>query len=278
MVTELVAEGDITDYGSTQKEEALLVGIPGAMMDRSHQHPTSSNKPSSRPLWKTKKFVVLGIIGMMLAAGVVVATLLGDSSAGPAQTGQSIWGRGWSYPRVTIVNDTPYDVRPYNKRYTVRYSLVGYVQNPEKPYKYSLKSGWGLEDDTLEYTDVGHTRNSRCYSDLFDDPGIKAGQRWIPSRSRGTCLVNKVVAVLSLPDGRGVLQCTNYEYEHDVSETGSETGNDKVTGGTAKSIFYVRMGGGDGCCVLGSWQRPRCAPKQTFVRNPDYNYDSGENE
>ena len=67
MTTELVAGGEINDYGSTQKKEELLVGIPGAMMDRNHHHHTStSNKPPSRPLWKTKKFVVLGMINRFL--------------------------------------------------------------------------------------------------------------------------------------------------------------------------------------------------------------------
>ena len=158
-----------------------------------------------------------------------------------------------NYPRVTIVNDTPYDVRPLSRQNpSLQYTHVGYLLD----FRYQNSLGM---------------RNV-CWSDHFDDPGIKAGQRWMASSSRGTCLVNKVVAVLSLPDGRGVLQCTNYEYEHDDSETGVNTGTEETTGGTAKSIFYIRMGGGDGCCVRGSWQSPRCAPKQTYVHNPDYNY------
>ena len=92
MATKFVAAGDINDYGSTQQEEELLVGIPCAMMDHNH-HLTSSSKHPSRPLWKTKKFV-LGIIGVMAAVVVVASatlflSVLQDSSAsGPAQTGE----------------------------------------------------------------------------------------------------------------------------------------------------------------------------------------------
>ena len=277
MATELVAEGEISDYGSTQKKEELLVGIPGAMMDRNrHHHTSTSNTLPGRPLWKTKKFVVLGIIGMMMLAGVVVATLLRDFSAGPARTGQSILGRSRSYPRVTIVNDTPYDVRPFSCQnpcleYTphVRYHLDFRSPNPLDHGAHTLHTIFGQKKISA---------GDLCWSDRFDDPGIKAGQRWVASSSRGMCLVNEVVAVLTLPDGRGDLQCTNYEYEQDDFKTGVNTGTEETTGGTAKSIFYIRMGGGDGCCVLGSWQSPRCSPKQTYVHNPDYSYDGGEND
>ena len=99
------------------------------------------------------------------------------------------------------------------------------------------------QNPSLEYTHVGYLLkipshysldDDWCWSDRFDDPGIKAGQRWMASSSRGTCLENKIVAVLTLPDGRGVLQCTNYEYEHDDSETDVNTGTEETTGGTAK--------------------------------------------
>ena len=56
------------------------------------------------------------------------------------------------------------------------------------------------------------------------------------------------------------LQCTNYDDEP----------------GTADSGFYIRMGGGDGCCVqkhTRSLQGRECGPEQTYVHNPDYNYN-----
>ena len=95
---------------------------------------------------------------------------------------------------VTVINNTPYDVRPLSQ-----------------------------QNESLEYTRVGY---DGCTSDYFDDPGIKAGQKWTSSSRRGLCLVTKIVAVLTLPDGRGVLQCTNYESSAD-------------TVFTAHSIYYI---------------------------------------
>ena len=253
MTTELAA-GGINHYGSTQKEEELLVvGIPGAMMDRNPHH-TSSHKHPSRPLWKTKKFVVLGIIGGM-AAAVVVATVfwsvLGDSSSGPAaRTGQSILGRRKrppkNYHKVMVINQTPYDVQPRSRL------------NPSR-----------------QYTHVGYLDSFYCFqsSHYLDDPGFLAGQTWT-APSRGSCLVNKIVAVLSLPDGRGVLQCTNY-----VAEYPADTVFYKYDPVTADSVFYIQMGGGDGCCVqkhtrMRGLQRPECGSKQTEQRNPDYDYNT----
>ena len=254
MTTELAA-GGINHYGSTQKEEELLVvGIPGAMMDRNHHH-TSSHKHPSRPSsWKTKKFMVLGIIGGM-AAAVVVATVfwsvLGDSSSGPAaRTGQSILGRRKrppkNYHKVMVINQTPYDVQPRSRL------------NPSR-----------------QYTHVGYLDSFYCFqsSHYLDDPGFLAGQTWT-APSRGSCLVNKIVAVLSLPDGRGVLQCTNY-----VAEYPADTVFSKYDPVTADSVFYIQMGGGDGCCVqkhtrMRGLQRPECGSKQTEQRNPDYDYNT----
>ena len=71
------------------------------------------------------------------------------------------------------------------------------------------------------------------------------------------CLVNKVVAVLTLPDGHGVLQCTNYE-----------------DSGTSNYRYHIYMGGGDGCCVRSSFQDRLCEPEQTHVRNPNYDYST----
>ena len=161
MATELVADGDINDYGSTQKEEELLVGIPCAMMDHNH-HLTSSSKHPSRPLWKTKKFV-LGIIGVMAAVVVVASatlflSVLRDfSSSGPARTGQLFLLQ--FYPYVTITNKTPYHVRDTARSYV-------------------LYLGCG------EYSIAG---------------GLAAGQTWTAS-SRGLCLVYRIYASLTLPD------------------------------------------------------------------------------
>ena len=55
--------------------------------------------------------------------------------------------------------------------------------------------------------------------------------------------MNKIVAVLTLPNGRGVLQCTNYE------RSGTADPN---------SFYYIIMGGGDGCCVRNSRQSQEC--------------------
>ena len=130
---------------------------------------------------------------------------------------------------VTVINDTPYDVSPLSR-----------------------------QNESLEYTQrVGY---DGCTSDYFDDPGIKARKEWTSPSRRGLCLVTKIVAVLTLPDGRGVLQCTNYESSADSVFT-------------AHSIYDIRMGGGDGCCVRSSSQSGKCGPEQTYVHNPNYNYD-----
>ena len=130
---------------------------------------------------------------------------------------------------VTVINDTPYDVSPLSR-----------------------------QNESLEYTQrVGY---DGCTSDYFDDPGIKARKEWTSPSRRGLCLVTKIVAVLTLPDGRGVLQCTNYESSADSVFT-------------AHSIYDIRMGGGDGCCVRSSSQSGECGPEQTYVHNPNYNYD-----
>ena len=63
--------------------------------------------------------------------------------------------------------------------------------------------------------------------------------------------MNKIVAVLTLPNGRGVLQCTNYE---DASGTSNYN-----------YVYYIHMGGGDGCCVRNSRQSSECGPEQTYV-------------
>ena len=204
---------------------------------------------------RSKRMLAILAAGMlMLVAGGAFlmqdASVSYDHAVGSLNTAAEDSG---TTTTVTVVNDTPYDVRPLSRQNpSLQYTHVGYLLD----FRYQNSLGM---------------RNV-CWSDHFDDPGIKAGQRWMASSSRGTCLVNKVVAVLSLPDGRGDLQCTNYEYEQDDFKTGVNTGTEETTGGTAKSIFYIRMGGGDGCCVRGSWQSPRCAPKQTYVHNPDYNY------
>ena len=79
-----------------------------------------------------------------------------------------------------------------------------------------------------------------------------AGQTWASSPWRGrACSVNKIVAVLTLPNGRGVLQCTNYE---DASGTSNYN-----------YVYYIHMGGGDGCCVRNSRQSSECGPEQTYV-------------
>ena len=97
-----------------------------------------------------------------------------------------------------------------------------------------------------------------CSDDHLDDRGIKAGQKWTSSTSRGRlCLVTKVVAVLTLSDGRGILRCTNYE-----------------DSGTSNYMYHIYMGGGDGCCVRSSFQHRLCEPQQTHVRNPNYDYST----
>ena len=111
----------------------------------------------------------------------------GDSSFGPGQTGQSVLGRfvGRNEP-VTVLNRTPYPVRPLSRENSLlAYPNVGYL---------------------LDYPHVGY--KGGCVEDQFDDPGIKAGYQWTSSTG-SSCLVNKIVAVLELPAGRGVLTCTN---------------------------------------------------------------------
>ena len=118
MATELVKEGDINDYGAAHDNENLV--IPLAILDRT-RHPTSSSKPpSSRPSsWKTRKIVMLGIIGVMSAvvlvssATVFFSGITDPSSAGPpaARTGpEAVLLQ--LYPYVTITNKTPYQVLP----------------------------------------------------------------------------------------------------------------------------------------------------------------------
>ena len=194
-----------------------------------------------------------------------------------------------NYPQIMIINKTPFDVRPLSR-----------------------------QDPSLEYSHVGYLHNkwedcsSRDFMRYFDDPGIMAGQRWDPASSwRGMCLVNKIVAVLTIPGGSGFLQCTNYEYEHDDyekwhfgpfkvvrhNENGTITyekppqnvmpprrksraqgPNQLVTAkkeaGTTNSVCYIRMGGGDGCCVRSSWQSQECEPEKTHGHNSNYNYQT----
>ena len=84
---------------------------------------------------------------------------------------------------------------------------------------------------------------------------IAPGDTWT-TPSRGRCMVTTVHAWLTLPDG-SQLECTHY---HSAS-------------GTSYPTFYVTMGGGDGCCVRSSSQSGECGPEQTYVHNPNYNYD-----
>ena len=150
---------------------------------------------------RSKRMLAILAAGMlMLVAGGAFlmqdASVSYDHAVGSLNTAAEDSG---TTTTVTVVNDTPYDVRPLSRQNpSLQYTHVGYLLD----FRYQNSLGM---------------RNV-CWSDHFDDPGIKAGQRWMASSSRGTCLVNKVVAVLSLPDGRGVLQCTNYEYEHDDYE------------------------------------------------------------
>ena len=100
--------GEINDYGSTQKEELLVV--PCAMMDRNHH---TSNKHPRSPSWTNTKKVVLGIIGLtavVVSSATLFFSVIMDSSR-QARTGQSFLLQG-GYPRVTIKNDTPYDTLP----------------------------------------------------------------------------------------------------------------------------------------------------------------------
>ena len=163
--------GEIDDYGSTQKEE-LLVVLPSAMMDRNY-HTNTKHYPSSSssPSWNTKKAVVLGIIGLTAVVVVSSATLffsvIMDSSR-QART-QSFLLQG-GYPRVTIKNDTPYDTLPGGT--------------------YVLESSFCHSDDILE--------------------GIASRDTWTEPTSRGLCLVAKIAATLILPDGGGPLRCQDY--------------------------------------------------------------------
>ena len=99
--------GEINDYGSTQKEELLVV--PCAMMDRNHH---TSNKHPRSPSWTNTKKVVLGIIGLtavVVSSATLFFSVIMDSSR-QART-QSFLLQG-GYPRITIKNDTPYDTLP----------------------------------------------------------------------------------------------------------------------------------------------------------------------
>ena len=71
--------------------------------------------------------------------------------------------------------------------------------------------------------------------------GIAPGDTWT-TPSRGPCMVTTVHAWLTLPDG-SQLECTHYHSAR----------------GTSYPTFYVTMGGGDGCCVLRSYQDPVCS-------------------
>jgi hypothetical protein len=174
--------GEINDYGSTQKEELLVV--PSAMMDRNYHTNTKHYPSSSSPSWNTKKAVVLGIIGSM--AVVVSSALLFFSviidSSGQART-QSflLHDGGIGYPRVAIKNDTPYPV-PYRS-----YVYINYAKS----------IGMGCRQD-------------------FIPEGIVSGDTWTEPTSRGLCLVKKISAVLTLPDRTsnapyGELRCTPYK-------------------------------------------------------------------
>ena len=162
--------GEINDYGSTQKEELLVV--PSAMMmDRNYHTNTKHYPSSSSPSWNTKKAVVLGIIGLtavVVSSATLFFSVIMDSSR-QARTGQSFLLQG-GYPRVTIKNDTPYDTLPGGT--------------------YVLESSFCHSDDILE--------------------GIASRDTWTEPTSRGLCLVAKIAATLILPDGGGPLQCQDY--------------------------------------------------------------------
>ena len=213
MATELVKKGDINDYGAAHDNGNLV--IPLAMLDRT-RHPTSSSKPpsSSRPSsWKTKK-IVLGIIGVMSAVVLVSSARLffsgmDASSAVPlaARSGpESVLLQ--LYPYVTITNKTPYNVLP--------------------------QGGWNFPDSVSYLV---------CKSDFMYN-GLPAWQTWTAS-SRGLCLVNRIDAVLTFPDGRGGITCTPY-----------------TSTGTSYSQYSILMKwdnlGDDACCVRSSNQIQKC--------------------
>ena len=177
--------GEIFDYGSTQKEELLVV--PSAMMMDRHYQTNTKHYPSSSssPSWNTKKAVVLGIIGLMavvVSSALLFFSVIMDSS-GQARTGQSflLHDGGIGYPRVVIKNDTPYPV-PYRN-----YVYINYAKS----------IGMGCRQD-------------------FIPEGIVSGDTWTEPTSRGLCLVKKISAVLTLPNHTsnapyGELRCNPYK-------------------------------------------------------------------
>ena len=116
------------------------------------------------------------------------------------------------YPYVTITNKTPYD---------------------------TLQGKFDFHD--VLYNDVEYSTDF-CKNDRYS---VAAHQTWKAS-SRGTCLVSTITAVLTLPDGSGLL-CDYYW----------------SLPATSYSIFSIIMKGDDACCVLSSHQKPQECPDTT---------------
>ena len=107
------------------------------------------------------------------------------------------------YPYVTITNKTPYDTLDIQNSNVVQYS----------------------------------TRALFCSDDLYS---VAAQQTWKAS-SRGECLVHRITATLTIPDGPGYLLCTTYK-----------------SSGTGHSIYSIIMKGDDVCCVRSSHESQKC--------------------
>ena len=215
----LLVAGEIFDYGSTQKEELLVV--PSAMMMDRNYH-TNTKHPSSSPSWNTKKAVVLGIIGLM-AVVVSSATLFFSvimNSSGQARTQSFLLHDGGSdgtkqpanlqgYPYVTITNNSPYDALPGYKSHLVYGTYVEY--------------------------------GAFC-SRTFVDKGIAYGDTWT-APSRGGCSVTRIFVNMKRPDLKpdGSLSCTPY------------------TSSGTRDLIYSIIQDGDDCCVRGSHQSQKCS-------------------
>ena len=125
------------------------------------------------------------------------------------------------YPYVTITNKTPYD---------------------------TLQGKFDFHD--VLYNDVEYSTDF-CKNDRYS---VAAHQTWKAS-SRGACLVRIINAVLTLPDGNG-LMCAEY----------------LSTPATSYSIFSIIMKGDDECCVLSSHQTPQKCPDMSGTKfSPPFN-------